>query len=162
MSLSSGYTQTLASVQANGRCEHLGAILAVLAIKIALPGTCKLFIFRRARTMNTDTYPLRNYTANKTRWLDRSNEARNSIKHPCLLTLGSENKRASTIAAQAVSAIAAIQFPHGEWQDLIGNLLINRRHQCWNPDPRRSAYRRNPKADRIPGSVCRGVRVDRH
>ncbi|KAJ9090905.1 hypothetical protein QFC20_007788 [Naganishia adeliensis] len=100
------YMQTLANELANESADNLVRNAAGLAIKNALTG--------RESQRQQDLAQ---------RWLALPTEARNSIKHPCLLTLGSENKRASAVAAQAVSAIAAIELPHGEWQDLIGNLL---------------------------------------
>ena len=39
------------------------------------------------------------------------------------MTLGSQNQRAGQFAAQVVAAIAAIELPHDQWQDLIEVLL---------------------------------------
>ncbi|KAJ9095333.1 hypothetical protein QFC21_005699 [Naganishia friedmannii] len=100
------YMLTLANELANEHADNLVRNAAGLAIKNALTG--------RESQRQHDLAQ---------RWLALPSDARTSIKHPCLVTLGSANKRASAVAAQAVSAIAAIELPQGEWQDLIGTLL---------------------------------------
>jgi len=39
------------------------------------------------------------------------------------MTLGSTSQKAGTFASQVVAAIAAVELPQGEWQDLIEILL---------------------------------------
>jgi importin subunit beta-1 len=45
------------------------------------------------------------------------------IKQESLLTLGSPTPRAGLYAAQVVAAIAAVELPENQWQDLIQILL---------------------------------------
>jgi len=40
-----------------------------------------------------------------------------------MLTLGSPTQKAGGVAAQVVAAIAAVELPVNEWQDLIETLL---------------------------------------
>lgn len=48
---------------------------------------------------------------------------RDKIKQTSLATLGSPNTKAGGVAAQVVSAIAAVELPHDQWPDLIGQML---------------------------------------
>lgn len=58
------------------------------------------------------------------RWRDTVEPAtKEAIKNAVLRTLGSPDRKAGSVAAQAVAAIASIELPQGEWPDLIGNLL---------------------------------------
>nr|ODO01077.1 importin subunit beta-1 [Cryptococcus depauperatus CBS 7855] len=57
------------------------------------------------------------------RWLNLPNEMAASLKHLALSTLASPQHRAGAVAAQCVSAIAAIELPAGRWQELIPQLL---------------------------------------
>ncbi|KAJ2001082.1 karyopherin Kap95 [Coemansia thaxteri] len=50
---------------------------------------------------------------------------RNQIKQGTLITLGSENRQATTAAAQTIAAIIAIELPQGQWLDAIAVLLQN-------------------------------------
>ncbi|KAF9265156.1 ARM repeat-containing protein [Marasmius fiardii PR-910] len=57
------------------------------------------------------------------RWIAMNPEAKSKIKQDSLMTLGSGNPKAGTFASQVVAAIAAVELPNGEWQDLIEILL---------------------------------------
>lgn len=57
------------------------------------------------------------------RWTALPAESRTDIKSKVLNTLGSQEHRAGTAAAQVVSAIAAIELPVGLWNELISQLL---------------------------------------
>jgi importin subunit beta-1 len=50
-------------------------------------------------------------------------DARQKIKEASLLTLASPQPRAGAVAAQVVSAIAAVELPVGQWPDLVEILL---------------------------------------
>lgn len=39
------------------------------------------------------------------------------------MALGSPNSKIGTVAAQTIAAIAAVELPHGQWQDVIEILL---------------------------------------
>jgi len=52
-----------------------------------------------------------------------NSEAKTKIKQESLMTLGSAQQKAGTFASQVVAAIAAVELPNGEWQDLIEILL---------------------------------------
>ncbi|BEI86947.1 hypothetical protein CcaverHIS002_0702930 [Cutaneotrichosporon cavernicola] len=56
-------------------------------------------------------------------WMALSDDVRNSLKHSLLSSLASQDKRAAGVAAQAVSAVAAVELPRGSWSELIGQLL---------------------------------------
>lgn len=55
--------------------------------------------------------------------MNLSDDVRNSLKHSLLSSLASPDKRAAGVAAQAVSAVAAVELPRGSWSELIGQLL---------------------------------------
>ncbi|THU97897.1 ARM repeat-containing protein [Dendrothele bispora CBS 962.96] len=57
------------------------------------------------------------------RWLSLNGEAKNKIKQDSLMTLGSANQKAGTFASQVVAAIAAVELPNGQWDNLIEILL---------------------------------------
>ncbi|ORY27809.1 importin beta-1 subunit (Karyopherin beta-1 subunit) [Naematelia encephala] len=57
------------------------------------------------------------------RWLALPDSATNPLKHSILSTLGSPQHAAGGVAAQCVSAIAAIEVPVQRWPELIPNLL---------------------------------------
>ncbi|KAL0578066.1 karyopherin Kap95 [Marasmius crinis-equi] len=57
------------------------------------------------------------------RWINISPDAKSKIKQQSLMTLGSTSQKAGTFASQVVAAIAAVELPNGEWQDLIEILL---------------------------------------
>ncbi|KAK9764087.1 karyopherin Kap95 [Basidiobolus ranarum] len=59
------------------------------------------------------------------RWLAIDANTKAQVKQAVLATLASPDLKAGTVAAQAVSAIAAIEIPRGEWLDLIQVLLGN-------------------------------------
>jgi importin subunit beta-1 len=50
-------------------------------------------------------------------------ETRGKIKQDALMTLGSTSTKAGTFAAQVVAAIASVELPQAQWQDLIELLL---------------------------------------
>ncbi|KAE9403750.1 ARM repeat-containing protein [Gymnopus androsaceus JB14] len=58
-----------------------------------------------------------------TRWLNLNPDAKAKIKQESLMTLGSSNSKAGTFAAQVVAAIAAVELPQGQWNELIEVLL---------------------------------------
>ncbi|KIK64912.1 hypothetical protein GYMLUDRAFT_240267 [Collybiopsis luxurians FD-317 M1] len=57
------------------------------------------------------------------RWMNLSPDAQTKIKQESLMTLGSSSTKAGTFAAQVVAAIAAVELPQGQWNDLIEVLL---------------------------------------
>ncbi|EPQ30681.1 uncharacterized protein PFL1_01582 [Pseudozyma flocculosa PF-1] len=57
------------------------------------------------------------------RWTALPQESRNDVKAKVLNSLGSQEHRAGTAAAQVVAAIAAIELPVGMWSELISQLL---------------------------------------
>ncbi|KAJ8074787.1 karyopherin Kap95 [Marasmius tenuissimus] len=57
------------------------------------------------------------------RWISINPEAKTKIKQQSLMTLGSAQQKAGTFASQVVAAIAAVELPNGDWQDLIEILL---------------------------------------
>ncbi|KZV72414.1 karyopherin Kap95 [Peniophora sp. CONT] len=57
------------------------------------------------------------------RWLQLDVDSRNKVKQDMLMTLHSPDKKAGTVAAQVVAAIAAVELPQGQWPDLIELLL---------------------------------------
>lgn len=57
------------------------------------------------------------------RWTAVSADVRDAVKSKALMTLGSNDARAGTVAAQVVAAVAAIELPQGMWPDLITQLL---------------------------------------
>ncbi|KAG9295964.1 hypothetical protein G9A89_011816 [Geosiphon pyriformis] len=59
------------------------------------------------------------------RWLAIPENTRENVKQTVFMTLGSPDSRASSTAAQVVSAIGAIELPQGQWLDLMKNLLDN-------------------------------------
>ena len=58
-----------------------------------------------------------------TRWLALPEDVKIKIKQESLLTLGSPTSRVGLYAAQVVAAIAAVELPENQWQDLIQILL---------------------------------------
>jgi importin subunit beta-1 len=64
-----------------------------------------------------------NQPALSERWLALSDNATAPLKNSLLSTLGSAQTRASGVAAQCVSAVAAIELPVYKWPELIGTLL---------------------------------------
>ncbi|PWA00137.1 hypothetical protein BB558_003829 [Smittium angustum] len=57
------------------------------------------------------------------RWLSITIENRSNIKKGLMLTLASPDTHASTASAQAISAIAIIELPKNQWQDVITELM---------------------------------------
>lgn len=57
------------------------------------------------------------------RWLALDQDTKGKIKQDSLMTLGSTTQRAGGVAAQVVSAIAAVELPAAAWPDLIELLL---------------------------------------
>jgi importin subunit beta-1 len=56
-------------------------------------------------------------------WMNLGDDVRNALKHSLLTSLASQDKRAAGVAAQAVSAVAAVELPRGGWSELIAQLL---------------------------------------
>ncbi|KAJ1736007.1 karyopherin Kap95 [Coemansia biformis] len=59
------------------------------------------------------------------RWLQVDEGVRSQVKQGVLVTLGSENRQATTAAAQAIAAITATELPQGQWSDVVATLLQN-------------------------------------
>ncbi|KAJ2742230.1 karyopherin Kap95 [Coemansia sp. BCRC 34301] len=59
------------------------------------------------------------------RWLQVGDVVRDQVKQGTLITLGSENRQATMVAAQSIAAIIAIELPQGQWLDAIAVLLQN-------------------------------------
>ncbi|TPX51644.1 hypothetical protein SeMB42_g00078 [Synchytrium endobioticum] len=59
------------------------------------------------------------------RWVAIDAERKNTIRTATVNALGSPELRAAHTAAQAVAAIAAVDLPRQEWQDLVQTLLNN-------------------------------------
>jgi importin subunit beta-1 len=57
------------------------------------------------------------------RWLALDADAKSKVKQDALLTLASPFQKAGGFAAQVIAAIAAVELPHGHWQELIELLL---------------------------------------
>ncbi|KAF8720311.1 hypothetical protein AX14_011024 [Amanita brunnescens Koide BX004] len=57
------------------------------------------------------------------RWLQLNVESKAKIKQDALITLGSSSQKAGNFASQVVAAIAGVELPQGQWQDLIEILL---------------------------------------
>ncbi|KAF5391964.1 hypothetical protein D9757_003286 [Collybiopsis confluens] len=57
------------------------------------------------------------------RWLSLNPDVQNKIKQESLMTLSSDSAKAGTFAAQVVAAIAAVELPQGQWNELIEVLL---------------------------------------
>ncbi|OSD03642.1 ARM repeat-containing protein [Trametes coccinea BRFM310] len=57
------------------------------------------------------------------RWLALDDGTRNKVKQDALMALASTAGKVGTVAAQVVSAIAAVELPQGQWMDVITILL---------------------------------------
>ncbi|KZT05199.1 ARM repeat-containing protein [Laetiporus sulphureus 93-53] len=57
------------------------------------------------------------------RWLAVDNDTRNKVKQQALMALGSLDAKIGGIAAQFVAAVATVELPQGQWQELISILL---------------------------------------
>ncbi|KZT37128.1 ARM repeat-containing protein [Sistotremastrum suecicum HHB10207 ss-3] len=57
------------------------------------------------------------------RWLALDGDTKNKVKHEVLLTLGSASAKIGSVAAQVVSAIAAVELPVNQWHELVEILL---------------------------------------
>jgi len=57
------------------------------------------------------------------RYLSLPDSATQPLKQTLLSTLGSPQHAAGSVAAQCISAVAAIELPVGKWPELIGLLL---------------------------------------
>ncbi|KAH9893956.1 ARM repeat-containing protein [Cubamyces lactineus] len=57
------------------------------------------------------------------RWLALDEGTRNKVKQDALMALASPAPKVGTVAAQVVSAIAAVELPQGQWMDVISILL---------------------------------------
>ncbi|PWY98805.1 putative karyopherin beta-1 subunit [Testicularia cyperi] len=89
------------------------------------------------------------YTA---RWTALPQDNRNDIKQKTLTTLGSQEHRAGTAAAQVIAAIAAIELPVGLWNELISQLLGAMADQ--------SNMRLRQSALQAIGFTCEGIQSD--
>ncbi|CAG8501128.1 9352_t:CDS:10 [Paraglomus occultum] len=59
------------------------------------------------------------------RWLSIDESLRQNVKQLVLVTLSSSDQRAASTAAQVTAAIAAIELPNNQWDDLMKILLNN-------------------------------------
>ncbi|KAI9104858.1 karyopherin Kap95 [Phlyctochytrium arcticum] len=59
------------------------------------------------------------------RWIETDDNTKAAIRGVVLQTLAGENSRVGYVAAQIIQAIAAIELPRGEWQELIPTMLEN-------------------------------------
>ncbi|KAJ1031485.1 hypothetical protein NDA13_001878 [Ustilago tritici] len=100
------YMSTLAAELANESSPSHIRTAAGIAVKNALTAR--------------DPTRVEEYTA---RWTLLPQDSRNDIKQNVLSTLGSQEHRAGTAAAQVIAAIAAIELPVGLWNELISQLL---------------------------------------
>lgn len=57
------------------------------------------------------------------RWFALTIEARNDVKQKVFTSLGSQDARTGQASAQVLAAIAAVELPVGQSQDMIGRLL---------------------------------------
>ncbi|KAI0351594.1 ARM repeat-containing protein [Trametes cingulata] len=57
------------------------------------------------------------------RWLALDEGTKNKVKQDALMALASPAGKVGTVAAQVVSAIAAVELPQGQWMDVISILL---------------------------------------
>ncbi|KAJ3007135.1 hypothetical protein NUW54_g3664 [Trametes sanguinea] len=79
------------------------SVAALLYLQLALPGH-----FSVAYCANPDLSP---------------SGTRNKVKQDALMALASTAGKVGTVAAQVVSAIAAVELPQGQWMDVITILL---------------------------------------
>lgn len=100
------YMSTLATELANESSPSHIRTAAGIAVKNALTAR--------------DPTRVEEYTA---RWTLLPQDSRDDIKQKVLSTLGSQEHRAGTAAAQVIAAIAAIDLPVGLWNELISQLL---------------------------------------
>lgn len=100
------YMSTLAAELANEASPSHIRTAAGIAVKNALTAR--------------DQARVEEYTA---RWTNLPQASRDDIKQKVLSTLGSQEHRAGTAAAQVIAAIAAIELPVGLWNELISQLL---------------------------------------
>lgn len=82
-----------------------------------------VFLLTRHRLLTRHLQDAINQPVLSERWLALPESATNPLKHLSLSTLGSPQHRAGAVAAQCVSAIAAIELPVGKWPELIPQLL---------------------------------------
>ncbi|KAF9196716.1 karyopherin beta [Haplosporangium sp. Z 11] len=59
------------------------------------------------------------------RWMNIDHQTRDQIKALVLTTLGTTDIRAGVVTAQVVAAVAAIELPLGQWEDVIRLMLQN-------------------------------------
>lgn len=100
------YMHMLAAELANNNASSFVRNAAGLAFKNSLTG--------RSSDVNADL---------SSRWRSLDPSQKSTIKTLCLSALATEDRRAASVAAQAVAAIAAVELPAGEWPELIGQLL---------------------------------------
>ncbi|CAO3614146.1 unnamed protein product [Cunninghamella blakesleeana] len=102
------YVLTLCQALANDQVSEAIRQAAGLALKNTL--TAKEFARREEQNQ---------------RWLSVDDNTRNQVKQGVLLTLASQCKLAGHSASQVVAAIAEIELPQAQWQELIYTLLEN-------------------------------------
>lgn len=87
------------------------------------------------------------------RWRDNLDDGtKNSVKEGALRALASNERQARQVAGQVIAAIAVIELPNGQWNDLIPNLLQGVNQQ-------ENTGLRQASLQAI-GYVCEGTRPD--
>jgi len=81
----------------------------------------KNFIINRSRDPKYENY-----------WVSLDASFKANIKQAVLATLASNESLVRTQVANVVAAIASIEIPRKEWQDLIPNLCTNAEHTEYN------------------------------
>lgn len=76
-----------------------------------------------ARAHRADRQDTANQGSLTDRYLALPDSATQPLKQSLLSTLGSPQHAAGSVAAQCISAVAAIELPAGKWPELIGLLL---------------------------------------
>ena len=93
--------------------EHPGRTSACLSLCFLHAPHCDLFVFQE----------IARQTDYANRWLALDDATKNKVKQDALMALASPTGKIGTVAAQVVSAIAAVELPHGQWMDVVGILL---------------------------------------
>ena len=76
--------------------------------------------FASKHRLSKDTSRQQDYA---NRWLGLAADTRNTVKNNALVTLGSASPKAGAVAAQVVSAIAAVELPAAQWMEVVEVLL---------------------------------------
>lgn len=100
---------------------------AGLAFKNAL--AARVSILTTASLLADPSQDQINQSALTQRWLELPDTASAPLKQSLLSTLGSPNHPIGAVAAQCVSAVAAIELPVEKWPELIPSLLDFVGHQ---------------------------------